>query len=550
MKNREWFMRRGALLALLAGLTTALSAENEEPLWKQTLAQIGLLPETDSPYGAGGASHLAEQVGRELTEDELGLLRRDATGKWKEHDDGFLRFELPDDPLFKVESFEPDQKPNLEIVGGAVGSTDNRFQKVYRITFGDGLPYGIIFVSGAEWFDEGICFCGPIDLKTFIHSEGNLIELSQLPDGAIKKSQVINGRHRAILFEWTHSAITQAAYKRIAASMRFKETSPKSREDWIAFSKGKRGFEAGLGWLVPGLTMETALAILGEPTKRDGDTLTYYTEERDEDGGGYGMTRILPFTEGKLVRFAEGWDSYEKLRAPRGSRAWIQDTLRAWSNENGDPFSDEKKAPIEKPQAEIDLILSEFHANAPDAAGDDWDFWCGVLADLKRLEISDRKAVELVEKRSLETDLPHSHTRWILELYESPATQTFVNSRLRLILDYDEGGGPHTGETHNLYASLKRKDPVAESLIREGVSHPNEEIRQTALYFVDKLPKEEARSILKLAMADESSDVRRNAILNVRHVCDKEDIPWLEKVLAQEPTESNRELLAEKIGEL
>lgn len=201
--------------------------------------------------------------------------------------------------------------------------------------------------------------CGPIDLKTFVHSEGNLIELSQLPDGAIKKSQAINGKHRAILFEWTHSAITQEAYARIAASIRFKETSPKSREDWIAFSKGKRGFEAGLGWLVPGITVDEAVAILGKPTKRDENTLTYYREERDEDGGGYGMTQILPFTEGKLVRLAKGWDSYEKLEAPRGSRAWIKDTLHAWSNEDGDPFGDEKKKPIEKPKEDIDLILSE-----------------------------------------------------------------------------------------------------------------------------------------------------------------------------------------------
>lgn len=98
--------------------------------------------------------------------------------------------------------------------------------------------------------------------------------------------------------------------------------------------------------------------------------------------------------------------------------------------------------------------------------------------------------------------------------------------------------------------SLKRKDPVAEAMIREGVSHPNDEIRQTAVSFVDKLPKEEARSILKLALADESTDVRRYAKLNVQDLCDEKDRPWLEKVLAEEPDEYNRKLLAEKVGEL
>lgn len=132
MKICDLGIRRGILLVLLlvwlTGINAPLHAEREVPVWKQTLDQTGLLPETDSPYGGGGASHLAEQIGRELTKGELELLRRDATGKWKQHDDGFLRFELPDEPLFKVESFEPEQKPNLEIVGGAVGSTDNSFQ--------------------------------------------------------------------------------------------------------------------------------------------------------------------------------------------------------------------------------------------------------------------------------------------------------------------------------------------------------------------------------------------------------------------------------------
>ena len=51
--------------------------------------------------------------------------------------------------------------------------------------------------------------------------------------------KVINESHRAVLFEWTHSSLTQSAYTRIGASIRLKPPSNRPSEE--APTKG-RGF--------------------------------------------------------------------------------------------------------------------------------------------------------------------------------------------------------------------------------------------------------------------------------------------------------------------
>ncbi len=292
--------------------------------WECAKDTIGLLPEIYSPYGAAGTSYLEEQLGRELSEEEHSLLARDTSGKWKTFSDGLVSFDLPDHPLLTVETFVPKQEPQLRIVGEAVGTTDNSFTKMYRITFGDGVPYGVILVTDKPWFDEEMCLCGPIALKTLVQLDGNLIEISQLPNGAVKKFQAINDTHRAILFEWTHSAITQNAYFRIGASLRLKPSSDRSRQDWISFSQKHRGFGAGLGWLRPGTTVSNVIELLGTPTRKTDNELVYIKDERMEDGHGWRSTFTFPVSKGHLQHFGAKWSSNETLEAPRSTNAWTE----------------------------------------------------------------------------------------------------------------------------------------------------------------------------------------------------------------------------------
>lgn len=534
-----------AMLLFSAGVLTGIAEDRVTGTsWERAKNMLGLLPESDSPYGA---DYLEEQIGRKLSREERALLARDASGKWKTFSDDLVSFDLPDDPLLAVEPFVPKQEPQLRVVGGAVGTTDNSFTKVYRITFGGGVPYGLVLVTDEPWFDEGICLCGPVALKTFAHLDGNLIELSQLPNGAVKKFQTISASHRAILFEWTHSAITQSAYFRIGASLRLKPSSGRSREDWIAFSKEHRGFEAGFGWLRPGTTVADVIDLLGEPARQSEEDLVYVEDERMEDGRGWRSTFTLPISRGHLQRFGVDWSAYEELEAPRGTNAWIEDTLRSWADK-ADEMPEGESPPL--PAKDVEFILGLFHQKAGASDGSEWDFWCGVIADLARLGIKDKSAAELVSSRRNEMDLPQFQARWVLELYELPERTKFVQDRLDFLMGDADVAVAHRGECHNLFASLESGNGVSKRLILRGVTHESDKVRKAAVFFATKLSPEEALTIVRSALSDPSEGVRWYAILNVNDICTKNDQEWLEKALQAETNESNRKTLEDKIGQL
>ena len=540
-----------ATILLIAFVSVATHALAEDTDWQQVLARIGLLPKQDSDYGAAGRGYLEEQLGRQLTADENVLLNHGDDGAWKTYADELISFDLPDHPLLKVDVMKSEEKPELRIVGGAVGTTDNSFQRVYRLSFSDGVPYGLVLVTEAEWFDDGICFCGPIHLRTFVLADGTLLELSQLPGGNIKKFQALNSTHRAILFEWTHSVITQAAYARIGASLRFAAPSPRTGEEWIALSR-KHGepSDQGISWLRPGMPSEKVRSLMGPPDQIENDEWIYIHEERDEDGSGWRTTIRLPMVDGALKRFGKDWHSWKEMDPVRGSRAWIRKTLRKWAAEDGEPFED--REPYTTPLAadDLTLILTEFHRHAPKAGGNDWEFWCGVIADLARGGVKNPEAVELIVERSKENGLPQFQTRWVLESYERPELRDFVHRRIRLLMADDDAARPHRGEFGNLLSSLERGDADAANLLRDALRHGDDKLRAEAAYRVDKLPRNEAREQLANLLSDKSEDVRRYAILNIQRLCTLDDKAWLSRQLESESSDDNRELMAEKIDQL
>ena len=143
---------------------------------------------------------------------------------------------------------------------------------------------------------------------TFIHLDGNLLEFNQIPGGDIKKVKVINETHRAILFEWTHSPLTQSAYTRIGASIRLKPQSKRTIKDWISFSKEKRGFEAGLGWLRLGNTKEEVIEILGPATEIYENDLLYLNKKHFPEIGGFIIDKYtLNFKNGHLTPLNTDW---------------------------------------------------------------------------------------------------------------------------------------------------------------------------------------------------------------------------------------------------
>ena len=551
MKPPRWLRCVRALVLVLWFAACTAHAES----WNDVMDVIGLLPASDQLYGPAGPEYLEEQIGKKLTDAERDLLARKADGAWKTFSDDLISFEIPDDPLLKIDVRTPEERPRLGIVGGAVGSTDRSFSRVYRLTFGGGIPYGLILVSENSWFDTGICFCGAVSLRTLVPADGNLLELSQLSNGDVKKFQAINDTHRAVLFEWTHSAITQEAYARIGASMRLKPASERTGEEWRQFATeqrkqdGSSEWAAGLGWLRVGTEEEELRRLLGPPSEVvDGDWI-YRQEQRQEDGGGWVSMMRLPVRQGKVTQFSEDWSTSEDLAPTRGSEAWYRDTIRAWQDSVDE--LEEGQSP-DLPEEEVAFMLGEFHERAVKATGREWDRWCGVIADLADLGVKDERALHLILSRGDDQTLHQFYTRSVLDAYARPELEPFVYARLDYLLSASEDDSPPLGECHNLLASLEKDWPRTTEFLARASAHPSDKARRPAAYFVYKLPAEEARIQCKAFLADPDRDVRHAAAIMVGRVFGGDDLPWLRETLAAEEDHFTKEALEraiEKLGE-
>ncbi|MBK1834174.1 HEAT repeat domain-containing protein [Roseibacillus ishigakijimensis] len=508
--------------------------------WQRVFEATGLLPEEKDHYGP-----------YEFAENEV--FQYTAEGEWRRFTDDLVSFDVPAHKDFHVEMFSPDEKPELRISGSAVGTTDHSFQRVYRMTVGEEkAPYGLLLVTEAEWFDEGICLCGPIALRTFVNTDGGLLELSQLPGGNLKKVQVINGTHRAILFEWTHSAIRQEAYARIGCSLRFTKVAPEyGKAHWQRMVKERRGWKGALGWLRKGMSQAQVAELIGrEPTEEDAHSLKYQWVERSEDQRGTQQTITLPFREGRLVQWSDEWYQWKKLQAPEGTLAWCEDIF----DEGGDPFGDEK-VPVSEEQKEI--ILESFLSAATARDLVNWDSWSHVLEDLLEEGVRDPRILPVVERRSEQMELAHPRTFSLLEILESEKRVPFVFKRMEYFLSEENEDGKFEFEIHNVFVNMSNEswdDPElktrAAEFVRRGVVHKTQTIRKAAVYVVSLLPKEEALLVIQEALVDPDKGVRFSAALKVDRVCSESDLDWLQKLLEGEEDSSVRRALADSIQNL
>lgn len=536
-------MRGRTLVITLLGVF-ALHAEYTS---YQSVHQVtGLLPDGQLSNGAPGKKYLERQIGRALNEDETSLLDFTADGKWKVFEDDVCRFEIPDHPLLKVSVSKPADNPHLAIVGGAVGDTDNRFDRVYQFTFGeDSIPYGMVFVSAQEWFDEGICFCGRIALKTFCAIDGNLLELSLLPNGNVKKFQAINGENRAILFEWTHSAITQEAYFRIGASLRLVNRSRKSKTAWKDYTQQYRKSNYASGWLRLGMPKAELIDLMGSPDFIGNNILRYEDAYRDEFGGGGRSIQKFTMQDGRLQRFLEDWSTSEPLEPIHGSRAWIGQALDG----RRDPDNPFKRIESKISEEDLDYIYQLFR-DEQKLDNFDYSYWSNTIAALAHKGYMKDEVGEYFRKRSIDHDLDHHQTRWILELYEYPEAEKFATDRLSYILTNDQAANNYHDEVWNLFSSVDLKSKGGKALLLRALSHTQDGIRSDAAYRIGALPEAEAKEVLNLLLRDDSKRVRSNAIHCIDDICDLSDKEWLNDCLKMEEEERNREEFTRKLENL
>ncbi|WP_395741530.1 hypothetical protein [Prosthecobacter sp.] len=476
-------------------------------------------------YGPGGIGQLERQSERKLNADEKRVFGRRDDGAWKVFEDEFVRFEVPDDPLLKIEPLQPQARKRIQIVGDAASSADNRYARAYRMTV-NGLPYGVVLLSEADWFDEGLCLCGPIVMKRLVLKEGTLLEFSLLPEGRVKKVQALGAKHRAVLFEWTHSAITPEAYARIGASIRLVKGSEKTRGEWIELTRKKRPENpaALIGWLQPGAAESEVTALLGEANRREGNRLVYEEERWGDDGSGQRRTISIPLKKGKLSILPENYLSYENLQPRQGSLEWAKRVIQP--EQYGD-----KVSKIDRATAQ--MIFAQFKQQAPTTTNrSHWNAWCQVLHDLAKMGHRDETVAPVVRERFLSTDLEQHYAGWVLKDYRNAETEELYRKRLQIVLKDCTGpkAGMKTdpGESWNLLKFMEMKEAASLDLLRETLKHPNDTVRADGYGSGTDLPPAEARQAARHAI--ETEEKEHNLIMAtylIRDTGTAGDADWL-----------------------
>ena len=511
--------------ALLMTCMLAIQTKAVEPTWNRgDFEREALLMEiTEGSFGPGSLKTLEDQENRKLTADEKAIFGGGDDGKWKTFEDEFVQFDLPDHPLLKVQVVTPEDKRLIRIVGGAVGTTNNNFQQAYRMTVND-LPFGVLLLSEAEWFDDGICLCGPIVHKTCILREGTLLEFSLLPEGRVKKVQALGEKHLAVLFEWTHSALASERYQRIGASIRLKQRSNRSVEDWMEIERKHRPDSdwLGLPWLRREDNESRVRSLLGSPSKSEGGAWVYEKQQWDDDGSGRLISLSLKMKAGSFAGFPfKIWDSRE-LEPRQGTTAWAEKLAEKQTETKN------KNAKLPK---DVIAIYDEFKKQAPTSPA--WNKWCQVVHELTEKGYRDELLKSVAAERFLDTQVEQHYSAWLLNDYPTDDTEGLFRKRVRIVLDdcmeaskRQPVTDPH--EIWNLFSFMKMKDKASLDLLREAILHPNDTVRSSAYGHAESLPRDEARVVAKKAIESETDHYCLNgACYLIRDVGTKDDLEWL-----------------------
>ncbi|MBK8091064.1 MAG: HEAT repeat domain-containing protein [Verrucomicrobiaceae bacterium] len=506
-------------------LATASAVFSAPKSFQERLALIKANP--NSPFGASSLEALEQQEGRKLTAEERAAFETKDTGAWKTYEDEFLRFEHPDHSLFSV-TVLGDQKSNrIQVVGGVASMADNSFERAYHLKVGS-LYYGVIFVREADWFDEGICLCGPIAFKKCVQEDGTALEFSLLEGGQVKKVQALGGKHRAILFEWTHSVVPQSAYARLGASLRFKKKSSRTLAEWQALSKEKRGIDGLAAWLERGSTMTEVKALFGEPTRVDGDVLEYVADEWRRDGSGVQTTLRISFKGGVFEQFQEDGQSWKELPPKAGSAAWAESRLDYWQSDKA-----QEKEKKDVMPGELRAITDIFITNAKTAKGNDWTTWTRIAASVADLDTSEPRLLDPILARYSEPGLIQLYSTQVLEEYEYPQREQMLVMRMKRLLEEPVGEMGEL-ELEFLWENVDHESQVFTDSVKKACSHLSPRIRVVGFDHAHFLKNKEAVNILKNGLDDEEHDVRMAAVDKLDWVVSRDDLEWLKKRLGGE----------------
>lgn len=521
--RRTCHLRSGLFTIASAWAVVGFAAPD---VWDRAVFErsVLLMPQQQRPLLPGGLQTLEREAKRKITPAEKELFARLYDGAWRRHADEWISFEIPDSPLLKLGVITPESRQRIRIVGDAMSTTDRGFTRAYRLTVNK-QPYGVILLGEADWFDDGICFCGPIVLKRQLIQDGTLLEFSLLPEGQVKKVQALGAKHRAVLFEWTHSALTPAAYQRIGASIRLAQPATRTRDEWIEITRQKRpdDLTALIGWLDPGTPEADITRLLGAPSRRQNDQLVYEKEEWQDDGSGERQTETIPLKDGQFLTLPADYARSKALPPRQGSLAWACELVHVEDHN--------QKAPKLDPAA-VKLAFEQFKQQAVSTQdANAWNRWCMVIYQLAKRDQWDVAVLPIVRRRFLDSALYQHYSAWIIHEYKAEGRESLFRQRLELVLN--EYAKPRdrqqtdANEAWNLLHFMELKEQASLDLLRRALNHPHDTIRSSAYGSGEALPASEARQAARHAIETEDNDHGLiMATYLIRDVGTAEDVAW------------------------
>jgi len=485
---------------------------NRTMLWKCVLVTLGAASSVFSaeiterelgpfqrPPGVQVERHVAKSADGVLAEIE-GIASFE---KWKPFEDDRVRFCYPDH-----EAISLDVKPRGTVVDGSrVSDVDTSFSRAYGLV-ADGQNLAVLMLADADWFDDGICLCGAIVYSRYLVRDGHLYRFSFLEDGVLKKMQVLGDGERLMMFEWTHSPIHPAVYRRIARSVELKRKGPWDEDDCRKLVMERYGPEGFVGWFDEGTSAKTVTSFLGGPSRTEGGGTRVWEYPKEEDGYRWTERLSLPFVDERLVRFNSsyydsGWSEREAIR---GGVPWMK--------QEAEPFDSPlvrgakaKEMPEQLKKELLGLFLEK--ADDPD---EDFGGLCQVLKVLVVQGVQDKKALDIVRRRFAEEG--GHYAAWVLhEAAHVEDVALFVDKIrqiYRVAKEEPDENFDISADLHNWLAFIPDDDKRYPSLLRDGLGSPNASVRRSAYFFLDSapFPLEERLAFVRSGLRDPDKRVR------------------------------------------
>jgi hypothetical protein len=520
MKSTTNTTMKLALLALFAS-ATALTAEiSEEDLG-------AFIRPVDSKSKSLVVDRAKGVVGE--------IARTAAFAKWNTFEDDKIKFNYPAHEAISVEAVVDKPVPLDE---DRVSTVDTSFSRAYRLVAG-GETVLVLMLKEADWLDDGICLCGAVVYDRYLVRNGNLYQFSFLQDGILKKMQVLGKGERILMFEWTHLPIHPEIYRRIARSVELRQKGPWTEADCRKRVLERYGPAGTIGWFNLGSTLNSVESVLGSPARKERNGIRIWEYPKNEAGYQWTERLLLPFTDGKLTRFGtQYFDSGDHQRhAIKGDIPWMI--------KMAEPYDDppERGAQAKKMPENLKVELLALFLEKKDADAEDFNSLCEVMKILVEQGVNDKRALDVVRRR-FASEGGH-FAAWVLhKAGHAEDVALFIDKIHELYRKAKKTPAIELGmsDLHNWLAFIPDDDKRYPAILREGLSHSNEYVRESAYYFLDSapFPQEERIAFVHSGLRDSCARVRYWAArYYAKHTMSKQDWDLLQKAAKREKDEDN-----------